>query len=268
MVEVEGSEFKTSLVKYRPRTSTQIAAWDSLKKKQLVILAGSAGTGKTEMAVARASELLLSGKVKNLYISRPYKHLGKDYGAIRGGDSEKLLPFVLPLLMKLKKYCGSDFMRENFTMGGFDDLFSDKTGVSIMPVEKIQGMSFCDSDLVIVDEAQNCEVSQIKSLVTRLEKGCSMILCGDELQSAVNGENGLNHLLGLWESSKEDLSRFQSVFKFPAEDCQRTGVSSVYTRIFEEEGAWNESKKVEKKVEPDSLVHKNDEGVQGHLREE
>ena len=138
----------------------------------------------------------------------------------------------------------------------------------IIPVEKCQGLSFRKRDFVIVDEAQNCEVSQIKALVTRPERCSQMVICGDDTQSALNKENGLEYLLKVWEEKQSLLQNFQGVFRFEVKECQRKGIAAVYTGIFEEEGAWTKSKKVEKKVEPDSLVHKNDEGVQGHLREE
>lgn len=264
----EDDQAEFEVLKFRPRTPNQIQAWAAMKEKQLIILSGSAGVGKTELAVARATDLWKEGKIDNIYLIRPHRHLGADYGATKGNDAEKLLPFVLSMLMKVKKYLGAEVLRNNFILDGFEDLFSEKQGIKIIPVEKCQGLSFRKRDFVIVDEAQNCEVSQIKALVTRPEKCSQMVICGDDTQSALNKENGLEYLLKVWEEKQSLLQNFQGVFRFEVKECQRKGIAAVYTEIFEEEGAWTKSKKVEKKVEPDSLVHKNDEGVQGHLREE
>lgn len=225
-------------IKFRPATSNQIDGWDLMKKKQLIILAGSAGTGKSEMACARAAELWKSGKVDNIYICRPHCTLGKSFGATKGNDCDKLLPFVMPMMIKLSKYIGED-LRDYLVE---DDLVSflesGEKGIHIIPVEKIQGRSFSSRDFIIVDEFQNCEVVQAKAVVTRLERGCQMVLCGDETQPARQGENGLSYLLNLWERHYENLVNFQGVIRFEISDCQRKGVSAAYTRIFEEDGKW------------------------------
>ena len=87
-------------------------------EKQLVVQSGSAGVGKTELACWWASKQWLSGNVENIIITRPHKHLGDDYGAVKGNDAEKLLPFVMPIIMKLKRYLGTSILKNNFRMAG------------------------------------------------------------------------------------------------------------------------------------------------------
>lgn len=203
--------------------------------KQLIIQTGSAGVGKTELACWWASKLYLEGQIDSIVITRPHKHLGDDYGAIRGGDAEKLLPFCLSMLKKLKKYLGVGILRSDFRMDGFDDLFAEVSGISIVPVEKIQGLSFDQKTLIIADELQNMTVAQVKALTTRMEEGCQLLCCGDPLQTAIKGENGLNYLEKVIEHNPHNDIE---IISYTPEDNCRKGVTAHLTKAYEKEGQW------------------------------
>ena len=207
----------------------------AFSEKQMIIQTGSAGVGKTELACWWASKLWLEGKVDTIVITRPHKHLGDDYGAIRGSDAEKLLPFCMSILMKLKKQLGVGILRNNFKMNGFDDLFSDARGIMIVPVEKIQGLSYNNRTIIIADEIQNASISQVKALATRMEEGCQLLICGDPKQTAITGENGLVYLTKKLEKHPHELA--QVITYTPKDNC-RVGISAHMTRIFEEDGNW------------------------------
>lgn len=204
--------------------------------KQLIAQVGSAGTGKTELACWWASKQWLEGQIDNIVITRPYKHLGTDYGATKGNDAEKLLPFCMSMLMKLKKYLGVGILRSNFRTDAFDDIFKEADGIQIVPVEKIQGMSFSNRTIIIADEVQNMTIAQVKALVTRAEEGCQILITGDTCQSAIQGgRDGLSYLAGVMERHPHELS--QVITYTPADNC-RVGISGHFTALFEKDGQW------------------------------
>lgn len=227
-----------NLKKVKPlvaKSKNQKKALKAFTEKQMVVLSGSSGVGKSELACWWASKLWLEGTIDTIVITRPYQHLGNDYGAIKGDDTEKLLPFCMSMLMKFKKYLGTGILKNNFNMTPTDFLFQEVSGISIVPIEKIQGMSFDNKTIIVADEIQNATVGQVKSLVTRLEDGCQLIITGDRVQSAIGHKNGLSMVTDLIDRHPhEDVSMINFT---PADNC-RSGVSGFMANIFEQEGIW------------------------------
>ncbi len=222
----------------KPLTAKNQNQKDALKamaENQLVILSGSAGTGKTELACWYACKQWLECNIDNIIITRPYKHLGADYGSTKGNDAEKLLPFCMSILNKLKKYLGVGILKNNFKLDGFDNLFSEADGIQIVPIEKIQGMSYDDKTLIIADELQNAEISQVKALVTRAEEGCQILCAGDPFQTALRNKNGLSYLEEILEKYPTNLAK---VIRFTRDDVVRGGLASHLVQAFEDEGRW------------------------------
>ena len=207
----------------------------AMSEKQLVIASGSAGSGKTELMCWWACKQWLECKIDNIIITRPYKHLGADYGSTKGNDAEKLLPFCMSILNKIKKYLGVGVLKNNFKMDGFDNLFTEANGIQIVPVEKIQGMSYNDRTIILLDEAQNTEISQMKALTTRAEEGCQIICAGDPYQTALRQKNGLQFLEEVLQKYPTDMA---SVVTFKKEDVVRGGLTSHLVQAFEEMGNW------------------------------
>lgn len=228
-------ERKSSIKPLTAKNNNQKKALKCFSEKQLVVLSGSAGVGKTEIACWWASKLWLEGKIDNIVITRPHKHLGEDYGATKGNDAEKLLPFCMSMLMKFRKYLGTGILKANFKLDGFDNIFTEARGIQIVPIEKIQGLSFDSRTIVIADENQNATIAQVKALCTRLETDAQMIICGDNCQSAIQGRNGLKYL-------EEKLERYPhddvEVIKFTDKDNCRSGLTKHLTSIFEKDGQW------------------------------
>lgn len=221
-----------------PLVAKSDAQRDALKaftEKQLVVLSGTAGTGKSELMCWWASKLWLEGTVDNIVICRPHQSLGNDYGAVTGNDTLKLLPFCMSMMMKFKKYLGYGILKNNFRMELTEGLFQEASGIQIVPIEKIQGLSFSSKTIILADELQNATSSQIKALVTRAEEGCQLIGAGDNRQSALGGVNGLAKLEeALAAHPHEDAI----VIKFTPKDNCRSGISGHLASIFEEQGNW------------------------------
>lgn len=215
------------------KNDRQRQALRAFTSKQCVALSGSSGVGKTELATWWACKLFLEGKIDNIVITRPYQHLGNDYGATKGNDAEKLLPFCMSILMKMKKYLGVGILKNKFKMDGFESFFTDVSGIQIVAVEKIQGLSFNDRTIIIADECQNMTVPQVKALTTRAEEGCQILMCGDPMQTALSGTNGLVFFEEVIEKYPTDLVE---IINFKQEDVVRGGLTGHLVKAYEAMG--------------------------------
>ena len=228
-------ERKARVIPLVAKNEPQKKALKAFVEKQLIVLSGSAGSGKSEIMCWWAAKQWLEGSIDTIVICRPHQSLGNDYGAVTGNDTMKLLPFCMSMMMKFKKYLGVGILKNNFRTEVSEGLFEEVSGISIVPIEKIQGLSFNSKTIILADELQNATSAQIKALVTRAEEGCQLICAGDLRQSALKGENGLSKLEdALDKYPHEDAI----VIKFTPKDNCRSGISGHLAGIFEKEGNW------------------------------
>lgn len=210
----------------QPKSEAQRYYIDALMQDKIVIGSGSAGSGKSYCASYKAAQLLQCGEIDKIYITRPYAHLGKDYGATPGDDAEKLTPFCRPMLDTLKKVLGEG--KYNYCL--------EKGDIEIAPLEKIQGRSFDEPCVIIADECQNATKPQMLSLVTRLgEEVRYLAILGDPRQSIERGENALD-----WITNFFDRHEIQgvSIIEFTEEDCVRSGIVRDILVAFEKDGGF------------------------------
>lgn len=223
------------IIPLKAKNESQRQALKAFEEKQLVVLSGSSGVGKTEIMCWYASKLWLEGSIDNIVITRPHQHLGNDYGAVTGNDTLKLLPFCMSMMMKFKKYLGSGILRNNFRMEMMESLFNEVSGISIVPVEKIQGLSFDNRTVILADEVQGCTPAQVKALVTRAEEGALLICAGDKTQSPLKGENGLQVLETVLTSNPHEDAE---IIRFTPKDNCRSGIAGHLANVFEQQGTW------------------------------
>lgn len=221
-----------------PKNERQRAALSMLDKKQMMVLAGASGSGKTEISCWYASKLWIAGDIDNIIITRPNKSMNGDDAAIPGNDFQKTLPYTMAMLMKFKKYLGAGTLKNNLRQDMEEVLFHNVSGIQVYSMEKLNGLSFDHKTLIICDESQSSTVGQMKSLLTRCERGCRLFVCGDLLQSAIGENNGLRYLL---DTLKVHPNNDIGVVEFEPEDCCREGISAFFTKIFEEEGEWTKN---------------------------
>lgn len=231
----EKFEETRKIIPLKAKNESQRQALKAFEEKQLVVLSGSSGVGKTEIMCWYASKLWLEGSIDNIVITRPHQHLGNDYGAVTGNDTLKLLPFCMSMMMKFKKYLGSGILRNNFRMEMMESLFNEVSGISIVPVEKIQGLSFDNRTIILADEVQGCTPAQVKALVTRAEEGALLICAGDKTQSPLKGENGLQVLETVLTSNPHEDAE---IIRFTPKDNCRSGIAGHLANVFEQQGAW------------------------------
>lgn len=210
----------------QPKTLAQKQYIQSLKQNKISVATGHAGCGKTYCATYMAAQLLLRGEIEKIYLTRPYAHLGKDYGATPGNDFEKLEPFCRPMLDVVKRVVGEEKYQ----------YYIDKKIVEIVPLEKIQGRSLDEKCCVIADETQNATKPQVLSLVTRFGEDLRFLaLCGDPRQAIQKGENALDWITAFF--SRNNISSV-GITHFHEDDCVRSGLVREILQAFEKEGGF------------------------------
>lgn len=154
---------------FKPISPFQKEGYELCQNNDIVFLTGEAGCSKTFLAVAYAIDFVLGGKERKIVLTRPaVEACGEEIGALPGGVAEKMSPFMHPL---------NDVIRE-YAKG-------IPIPLEITAMAHVRGRTFKDTVLV-VDEAQNASVKQLKLLMTRIGSGSKLIFCGDCDQSDIN----------------------------------------------------------------------------------
>jgi len=216
MLKAEFNEKKTALARYkngkyikirdfnkkgvwgvRPRNKEQAFAFDLLMDDNipLVSLVGKAGSGKTLMAIAAAIAQTIhdpfepsESTYKKIVLSRPVMPMGKDIGYLPGTMEEKMHPWLMPLQENLQFLLGND----QATL----EEYMDKGVIEIEALAYIRGRSISNA-FIIIDEAQNLSLHEIKTILTRVGENTKIILTGDveQIDNVYVNEtsNGLVH---------------------------------------------------------------------------
>ena len=173
-------------------------ALELLKDKniQVVTLVGSAGTGKTLLAIATGLQLVMeTTDFKRLVISRPIQPMGRDIGFLPGTMEEKMAPWVAPIQDNLRFLMGND--RETL------DMYMENGTIEVEALTYIRGRSISNA-YIIIDEAQNLTAHELKTILTRVGENTKIILTGDveQIDNAYIDEtsNGLTHAVEKFKS--------------------------------------------------------------------
>lgn len=181
----------------RARNKEQSFAFDLLmdEKLPLVTLVGKAGSGKTLMAIAAAIAQTINDPFetqesiyKKIVLSRPVQPMGKDIGYLPGTMEEKMHPWLMPLQDNLQFLLGND----QATL----EEYMDKGIIEIEALAYIRGRSISNA-FIIIDEAQNLSLHEIKTILTRVGENTKIVLTGDidQIDNVYVNEtsNGLVH---------------------------------------------------------------------------
>lgn len=155
----------------RARTVNQKVLVKSCDKNDLMFAIGPAGTGKTYTAIALAVRALKHKEVRRIILTRPAVEAGERLGFLPGDYKEKLDPYLQPLYDALNDMIPSKKLK------GF---LEDNT-IQIAPIAFMRGRTL-DHAFVILDEAQNATVNQMKMFLTRMGKNAKFIVTGDITQ--------------------------------------------------------------------------------------
>lgn len=175
----------------------------------MIICDGPAGTSKTYCSVLVALKMLQQKKCNEiLYIRSIVESATRKLGSLPGEVDEKFKPWSIPLLEKCDELVGSHIA---------DDLLKSNL-IKCIPVNFLRGSTFKDC-VVIIDEAQNLEMSEIITILTRFGRNCKMFIIGDTLQSDIaktcfksvfnvfSGDDSSGNGIHTFAFSEEDITR-------------------------------------------------------------
>lgn len=213
------------LPQINPKTENQKEFVKALKTNQLVIGAGSAGTGKTMLSIYHAACQLHYGAVKKIVLLRAYQPLaGRSIGFLPGTAEEKLIPYYRQMLDYLEDFLGKAAVEIHMKRGS----------IEICSLETIRGRSW-DYCTVVTDESQNLYAEEIQALTTRIGEGSQLILIGDDsgIQTDIrNKKDGLSYLLGIVQ--KYDIQDVGLV-RFGYDDILRSDITRDFVIAFDSE---------------------------------
>jgi len=158
----------------------QRCAIDALLDTQLplVTVVGQAGTGKTLLAIAAGLHQVMERKqYKSLIVCRPIQPLGKDIGYLPGTMEEKMEPWVAPIKDNLRYLLSADGKKSKRGEETLEMLFENGT-IEVEAMTFIRGRSIANA-YIIIDEAQNLNAHELKTIITRVGEGTKIVLTGD-----------------------------------------------------------------------------------------
>ena len=168
------------------RTPNQHKLVEAIKENDMVFAVGPAGTGKTYTAVAMAVRALKDKRVKKIILTRPAVEAGENLGFLPGDLKEKLDPYLQPLYDALTDMLPYEKVSEHM----------EKGVIEVAPLAFMRGRTL-DKAFVILDEAQNSSVPQMKMFLTRMGRDAKFMITGDESQVDLPNRqiSGLTHAL-------------------------------------------------------------------------
>lgn len=179
-----GFSFKGKAIS--PRGAAQSEYVQAIKDYDIVFGVGPAGTGKTYMAMAMAVEALRKGYVRRIILTRPALEAGESLGYLPGTLYEKILPYLRPLY---------DALYDMMEAGQIEKYIEIGT-IEVAPLAFMRGRTLNDA-FVILDEAQNCTVEQLKMFLTRLGFDSKTVITGDTTQSDLPGGTPVGLVLAI-----------------------------------------------------------------------
>lgn len=203
----------------KARTPNQMRMVEAFYGNDLIFALGPAGTGKTYVAIALAVRALKNREIRRIVLTRPAVEAGERLGFLPGDLKEKLDPYLLPLYDALKDIIPAKRLQE----------FIDEGTIEIAPLAYMRGRTL-DRACVILDEAQNTSLGQLKMFLTRMGNDAKFIVTGDatQIDLPVKSSSGLMKGIGIVEKING-----VSVIRFDHRDIVRHPLVTKIVKAFE-----------------------------------
>lgn len=184
--ELEFERVKAPLKQVIAKSKAQSDYMKAIDKHDVVFGIGPAGTGKTYLAVAKAVDALVNDEVSRIVLVRPVVEAGEHLGFLPGDISQKIDPYLRPLYDALYELLGYERV----------GALIEKNMIELAPLAYMRGRTLSDA-FVIMDEAQNTTVAQMKMLLTRTGYGSKVVINGDlsQVDLPKGTYSGLKHAL-------------------------------------------------------------------------
>jgi phosphate starvation-inducible protein PhoH and related proteins len=206
----------------RARGAHQRDYLEHIRTRDLTFGIGPAGTGKTYLAVACAVEALQADRVRRLILVRPAVEAGERLGFLPGDLTQKVDPYLRPMYDAL------------YEMMGFDRVtrFIERNVIEVAPLAFMRGRSLNDS-FIILDEAQNTTIEQMKMFLTRIGFGSKAVVTGDVTQTDLPAgkQSGLSHVVDVLRAVEGVAFTF-----FDAHDVVRHPLVQRIVQAYESRG--------------------------------
>ena len=155
----------------RPRSPGQAGYIEAIRQNDIVLCCGPAGTGKTYLAVAMAVAALKRQAIRKIVLVRPAVEAGESLGFLPGDLQAKINPYLRPLLDALHEMIDHDLIKS----------YTEEDLIEVVPLAYMRGRTLNEA-FIILDEAQNTTVAQMKMFLTRMGAGSKIVVSGDVTQ--------------------------------------------------------------------------------------
>lgn len=173
----------------KPKTQNQANYIDSILDNTITVCAAPSGSGKTYLAIGRACHALANGEIDQIVVCRSIIGCGKEIGLLPGDVDQKVHAYFLAVLEYLEYFIDRSIIHNMIKQGV----------IKLMPIELIRGHTY-NKTWMILEEAQNCDLKQLKLFMSRIGYKSKIIISGDEKQSDIRGScmpflmNNFNHI--------------------------------------------------------------------------
>tara|TARA_B000000475_G_scaffold62361_1_gene49728 strand:- start:120 stop:719 length:600 start_codon:yes stop_codon:yes gene_type:complete len=189
--------------------------WDT----SVIFVSGPAGTSKTFIAIYGALQLYNMNNERGITYVRTIAESGeKSLGALPGEMEEKINPYMMPMNEKL----------DELLIPGQDRILNQKQIINGMPINYLRGASW-RNEVVIADESQNFTFKELTTLMTRIGEGSKLIICGDPMQSDINGRSGFADMYSIFDDEESEEKGIHC-FSFGPEDIKRSEILKYIIR--------------------------------------